>query len=924
MKIDIHSFKKKLKDNFNDLSGAEESEEVTSQLLEALPMVFQISEQKDVDIIARLSQEVLKSEKENIEDCVLALMAAAVLERNNFTFADYEHIIEYAKELFGEEALHARFQAKLNAALLRDYSNEQKQNEALENFQTFLVQNSDNILVNQDFLYKIYTAIYHLTLQDQRIKYSIPSRFFEEVELLFMEYNIERKKESLFSSSIARKEKNEKQEDSLLQKASKLVSGKNILEKVKKLSPGEERTFFTFNKFNSAQKSKNAWAKLDSFYDDDLADLENYGLAYRDTILLDQVRAFRSLLIPQGFRMVVLGEGKRGKSSVVNALLGKKILPTKAVLPETATLVEIFYSEENTFEIDWLDKNEFEELEKILLTEESNILLQKKFENLKKIFENQELFENLQEQKITRLEDLHEFVSAEGLYTALIKKVKIGINSENIPQGISLIDTPALNASDPFYHILTREEALKADCLIVVLDARKPDSYSEISFLKELAKQGRVVKVIGVLSYPPDSASDRELAKIRAFQTLEESVRKVEDIEIIDVFMFNPKEVIESYEKSLFFSPLAKIQKQNFDEEYLLFVEGITSCVQEGIRSSLFSKRLETTFNHLINFADTHKKERSLEYVKNLPTKQYTVMLKNHAKHLALAVEKYADHARNLVFNVHHDIENWRINSEKNIILLEERIVLHITKAMHKHADLLENDFAKEAQWVEFDKENAPAIAKALLEEFMDEQRANLHAWEEKIQIFNTNMQELSLECFEEIQKFSEDLSAIASTKSNFDHLMVKSLTYMNRLTLFLGGAGTGLLASSGILNTLALGTATLAFLTSPIVIPSALLLGVTAYALHSFAKPSKRKEYFLEKKEVKVREFAKQISEELNKQLDQIQDELVLAYSQAVHKSLVPALEIMASEAVNIHLYVQVVEKQSNELSKNLKELSS
>ena len=44
------------------------------------------------------------------------------------------------------------------------------------------------------------------------------------------------------------------------------------------------------------------------------------------------------------FTIVVLGEFKRGKSTLVNALLGERILPTD-VLPETATINAIMYSE---------------------------------------------------------------------------------------------------------------------------------------------------------------------------------------------------------------------------------------------------------------------------------------------------------------------------------------------------------------------------------------------------------------------------------------------------------------------------------------------------------------------------------------------------------------------------------------------------
>ncbi len=929
MKFEIKSLGKKLKENFSDLSGIEEKQDNSSKLLETLPVLIKASlssvdgNKSGYEILPRLIQEMTKEESDNIVDNVLSLMAAALAERQNFTIYDYEKVLEHCQILFGEEALHTRFQAKLHAALLRDYSDEEKRLQVLENFRLFLHENKNSLNITQSFLNALYKTLYMLTLQDERRKYKLQSRFFEACDLLFMEYDIQKKKEKLFPlSSGAQLEDESDYEDEFLPKLGRSL---NVFNKLKSANGKDRKKFFTLGK---GQNASNLLSTTEKAYEFELKHLEDYALSFRNTVLLEQISAFRSLLIPQDFRVVVLGEGKRGKSSLINALLGENILPTKAILPETGTLIELFRANETSYEIEWISEYEFEELENILYAEESNLLLQKKFENLRKIFNNTELFNNLRSLKISRPEELNEFISADGLYTALIKKVRIGINSENIPQGILLLDTPAINASDPFYHMLTLEEALRADCLIVMLDARKPDSYSELQLLKELAARGRAIKIIGVLTHPPESSLEREIAKNRALQTLQEGVRGIDNndvIEIVNVFMFNPKAVLENFEResSLLLSHLKPsslkstlgLQKPVFEPEYLSFVEAIILCVKEGIHSSTFSKRLDNTFNHLVSFAVTSRSEMAEQYKKNLPSAQHQKMLENHAKHLAIATEEYADHARSMVMAVHHDIENWRENSERAITFLEERIVLHISKAMHKHADSLGNNFSKESQWIEFDELDAPAIARALLDEFVAEQRAGLHAWEEKIQLFNNSMQELSMECFNEVQKISEEINVLSATNSKFDHMLVQTMTYMNRLTLFLGGAGTGLLASSGIVNALALGTATLAFLTIPVVLPTAVLIGATAYALRSFANPSKRKEYFLQRKEVKVREFASQIALELNKQLDDIQNELVLAYSQAVHKSLAPALEIMASEAVNIHLYLQVIEKQHAQL---------
>lgn len=51
-----------------------------------------------------------------------------------------------------------------------------------------------------------------------------------------------------------------------------------------------------------------------------------------------------SMLMEDGFKVVVVGEFSRGKSTFINALLGKRILPAKTN-PTTTTINRISYGE---------------------------------------------------------------------------------------------------------------------------------------------------------------------------------------------------------------------------------------------------------------------------------------------------------------------------------------------------------------------------------------------------------------------------------------------------------------------------------------------------------------------------------------------------------------------------------------------------
>ena len=58
--------------------------------------------------------------------------------------------------------------------------------------------------------------------------------------------------------------------------------------------------------------------------------------------LMEEIRQEQELIRTRKFRVAVVGEFKRGKSSFINALLGREILPVDA-LPTTATLNRITY-----------------------------------------------------------------------------------------------------------------------------------------------------------------------------------------------------------------------------------------------------------------------------------------------------------------------------------------------------------------------------------------------------------------------------------------------------------------------------------------------------------------------------------------------------------------------------------------------------
>lgn len=147
------------------------------------------------------------------------------------------------------------------------------------------------------------------------------------------------------------------------------------------------------------------------------------------------------------FTVVVLGEFKRGKSTLINALLGKEILPVN-VLPETATINALTYSDELKVYVKMNDGTERE-------GESTPEYLQQ--------FSAQ-----------SKCEDIHN-----------IKYIKIGYPAEFLKDRLIIVDTPGVSDIDEQRVEVTYKFIPKAHTVLFLLDANSPLKKSEKDFIEQ-------------------------------------------------------------------------------------------------------------------------------------------------------------------------------------------------------------------------------------------------------------------------------------------------------------------------------------------------------------------------------------------------------------------------------------------------------
>lgn len=174
----------------------------------------------------------------------------------------------------------------------------------------------------------------------------------------------------------------------------------------------------------------------------------SFGLPNPPSFLEDHLLKLKA----NSYNVLVVGEANRGKSTFVNALIGRRILPTDI----TVTTSQIFLVRSASFEsyrIRFQDGSE------------------------RKITEN-----NLAEYGSQVL------ANVKGLPTLdqIIRWIEIDIPAEYLPRGVNILDTPGLGALYSAHAQITRRFLPLADAVIFVLDSNQPMLQSELTFIEKI------------------------------------------------------------------------------------------------------------------------------------------------------------------------------------------------------------------------------------------------------------------------------------------------------------------------------------------------------------------------------------------------------------------------------------------------------
>lgn len=207
---------------------------------------------------------------------------------------------------------------------------------------------------------------------------------------------------------------------------------------------------------------------------------------------ITKVHNMKEQLANDQFLLAVVGEFSRGKSTFINALLGKKLLPSSAK-PTTTILNTIRYSEEPFIELLFHDEKK---PNKTISEQEFAKLVAPK-EPIPGDPDSQQEYEQAVE------------------YLQSIKLADIGHPLSFSKEGVTIIDTPGTNDLDAAREQITNNLIPKSDAVILLLSAVKLLSDSEMSFLRDRILASDIQKVFIAINFKDDLKTAEDEEKVR-------------------------------------------------------------------------------------------------------------------------------------------------------------------------------------------------------------------------------------------------------------------------------------------------------------------------------------------------------------------------------------------------------------------------
>lgn len=266
----------------------------------------------------------------------------------------------------------------------------------------------------------------------------------------------------------------------------------------------------TKNKDENEQEHKSSFIELKASLEEIIKELKQN--SSNEEIIKD-LDSSKEYLNNQKFSIGITGVMNAGKSTMLNALMGKEILGS-AVVPETANLTIVKHNPTENAKVFYWNKNEWERIEnsaaqldsmKEYVNETNRIF----GDSLKDYIKDKSRYDEVD------INDLSSYTSAEasGKKCNLVKYVELGSNLEFLSDGIEIVDTPGLDDPVIQREEITKEYISQCDMMLHLMNVSQSATLKDVEFIIDALLYQNISKLLIVITRA-DTVSKEQLQEV--------------------------------------------------------------------------------------------------------------------------------------------------------------------------------------------------------------------------------------------------------------------------------------------------------------------------------------------------------------------------------------------------------------------------
>ncbi|BAK69998.1 dynamin family protein [Aliarcobacter butzleri] len=277
---------------------------------------------------------------------------------------------------------------------------------------------------------------------------------------------------------------------------------------LKELNVTEEQNHISVQKIDDEHKSsfKDLKHNLENIINELKTDLTNKEI-------LGELENTHNYLNNQKFSIGITGVMNAGKSTMLNALMGREILGS-AVVPETANLTIVKHNPTDNAKVYYWNEQEWDRIKKSAsqlesmkdFVEETNRIFG---DNLKNYIRPVSRFDEID------IKDLSSYTSAEasGKKCNLVKYVELGSKLDFLSDGIEIVDTPGLDDPVIQREEITKEYISQCDMMLHLMNVSQSATLKDVEFIIDALLYQNISKLLVVITRA-DTVSKEQLDEV--------------------------------------------------------------------------------------------------------------------------------------------------------------------------------------------------------------------------------------------------------------------------------------------------------------------------------------------------------------------------------------------------------------------------